>query len=142
MFVDTSISSRQYFLKVNSTDSEILLNHDLTDQVLITVSMKISLDKNPAYYPKVYTQIKTTDNTWEEGYLETTAKLSPAVWYTISFTYDNTTGYLKLYIDGVLSATKELSGDLDLTYSAPRFGISPVAECNYFIRDYKEGNVC
>ncbi len=135
MFVDTSISSRQYFLKVNSTDSEILLNHDLTDQVLITVSMKIGLDKNPAYYPKVYTQVKTTDNTWEEGYLETTAKLSPAVWYTLSFTYDNTTGYLKLYIDGVLSATKELSGDLDLTYSAPRFGISPVAECNYFIRD-------
>ncbi len=134
MFVDTSVSSRQYFLKVNSTNSEISLDHDLTDQDSITITMKICLDKIPVQKPNIYVQIKTDSNTWEEGLLITTDAINTTQWYTLAFTYDSVTGHLKIFINGVLSATKELSGDLDLNY-VPRFGLSSSVECTYAIRE-------
>lgn len=136
MFTDFTLTDRQKFLKLNTSNSSIVLDHDLPSTLdSITVTMKICLDKYPVQYPQVYAQIKTEDNTLEEGYLATSTHISPSIWYTLALTYDSVSGEFKIYIDGVLSAVKVLSGNLDLSYFMPQLGIKDVAECTYAVRD-------
>jgi len=127
-------SNNNYFIKVNSTNSGILLEHDIQAQTSIAASMWVKLDKTVSSFPTVYVQLKTQNNSWDEGYLATTETIVPEIWQKLSFIYNNSTGVLSIYINNELKASKTLSGNIDLTYT-PFFGLEDIDSLDYSIKE-------
>lgn len=135
MFIDPSVSSTSV-LNLDAAISGVLLEHELSEsQPSISISAWIKLDRYTSVTPTIYAQIKTDNNTWDEGYLETTDVLSPDIWYKIAMSYDNATGIFTIYINDEIAATTTLSGDLDISAFTPQLGFTDLDHCEYSIKE-------
>lgn len=135
MFIDPSVSSTSV-LNLDAAISGVLLEHELSEsQPSISISAWVKLDRYTSVTPTIYAQIKTNNNTWDEGYLETTDVLSPDIWYKIAMSYDNATGIFTIYINDEIAATTTLSGDLDISAFTPQLGFTDLDHCEYSIKE-------
>lgn len=135
MFIDPSVSSTSV-LNLDAAISGVLLEHELSEsQPSISISAWVKLDRYTSATPTIYAQIKTDNNTWDEGYLEITDVLSPDIWYKIAMSYDNVTGIFTIYINDEIAATTTLSGDLDISAFTPQLGFTDLDHCEYSIKE-------
>lgn len=135
MFIDPSVSSTSV-LNLDAAISGVLLEHELSEsQPSISISAWVKLDRYTSVTPTIYAQIKTDNNTWDEGYLEITDVLSPDIWYKIAMSYDNATGIFTIYINDEIAATTTLSGDLDISAFTPQLGFTDLDHCEYSIKE-------